>query len=167
MRWLINQTRQPAPGSDCRLQQIVARAQGLLARREHARKELAQKLQQKFSHCPQLETLLPQALDYCESQNWLSDQRYVESYLRMAQAKGQGELKCRQALLQSCGRVDLIDEALRDYAQSAQSVAQQALEKKFGDARRPADRKEFARRLRFLQSRGFSVSQCYQAFDAE
>jgi regulatory protein len=157
----------PQPFNDCKVKAIVARAQGLLARREHARKELAQKLRHKFSHCSHLETLLSQALDYCESQNWLSDQRYVESYLRMAQAKGQGVLKCRQALLQSCGQVELIETALQNYAQCSQSIAKQALEKKFGDTHRPADRKEFARRLRFLQGRGFSVTQCYQAFDAE
>lgn len=167
MRWPISLLAKVSSATDCQLKMIVARAQSLLARREHARKELAQKLRQKFSHCPQLETLLPQALDYCESQNWLSDLRYVESYLRMAQAKGQGELKCRQALLLSCGQVELIETALRDYAQSAQMVAKQALEKKFGDSNRPKDRKEFARRLRFLQGRGFSVTQCYQAFDAD
>ncbi|AEG31276.1 regulatory protein RecX [Thiomicrospira cyclica] len=167
MRWPISTVNVSQPFNDCKVKVIVARAQGLLARREHGRKELAQKLRQKFSHCSQLETLLSQALDYCESQNWLSDQRYVESYLRMAQAKGQGELKCRQALLQSCGQLELIEMALRDYVQSSQAIAKQALEKKFGDTNRPANRKEFARRLRFLQGRGFSVTQCYQAFEAD
>ncbi|SFR59569.1 regulatory protein RecX [Thiomicrospira sp. ALE5] len=167
MRWPIKPFYSQGATPDCNIQTIVSRAQSLLARREHARKELAHKLQYKFSHCEQLETLLSQALDYCESQNWLSDQRYLESYLRMAQAKGQGELKCRQALLQSCDRVDLIDEALRDYAQLSKTVAKQALVKKFGDTCRPSDRKEFARRLRFLQARGFSVTQCYQAFDPD
>lgn len=149
---------------DCRPALVLARAQSLLAMREHGRKELAKKLTQKFSYCEQLETLVEQALDYCESQNWLSDERYVESYLRMAQAKGQGEIKCRQALLQSCGQLELIESAMRDYASNSAEIAYHALVKKYGDASRPADHKEFAKRLRFLQSRGFSVAQCYQAF---
>jgi regulatory protein len=43
-------------------------------------------------------------------------------------------------------------------------VARALLDKKYGETAKPAESKEQARRLRFLQSRGFSASQCYKAF---
>ncbi|HID00940.1 MAG TPA: regulatory protein RecX, partial [Piscirickettsiaceae bacterium] len=46
-------------------------------------------------------------------------------------------------------------------------AARQALMKKFGEAQRPREPKEVARRLRFLRNRGFTQAQCWAAFEQE
>ena len=146
--------------------QALNRAQSLLAMREHGGKELKRKLLQKLPDLGQQPGLVDEVLAECQAHNWQSNARYVESYTRMAREKGQGALKIRQALMQACDDKQLIDQALADNHQAWLEVAQQALLKKYGETKRPDDRKEYAKRLRFLQTRGFSAEQCYKAFSA-
>jgi regulatory protein len=146
-------------------QQVLARAQSLLAMREHGAKELKQKLLQKLPQLHDLAGLLDEVVAYCQAQNWQSDARYIESYVRMATEKGQGALKIRQHLQQASAQTALIEQALSLDDAQWQAIAQQALVKKYGDYHRPAAAKDLAKRIRFLQSRGFTMSQCYRAFE--
>lgn len=144
--------------------QALRRALTLLAMREHGTKELRRKLLQKL---PDLDTqpgLVDEVIAECQQSDWQSDARFVESYARMAREKGQGALKIRQALLRACDNKALIERELASDDQAWLAIARQVLIKKYGVTTRPDDRKEYAKRLRFLQSRGFSAEQCYKAF---
>lgn len=143
---------------------LVNRAQYLLAMREHGAKELKAKLEQKFPEAQSQPGLVEKAVEFCQQQNWQSDARYIESYVRQAIDKGQGALKIRQALMRSCDDTLLIADALALGDDVWIEVARALLDKKYGETAKPAEPKEQARRLRFLQSRGFSASQCYKAF---
>lgn len=143
---------------------MLGRAQYLLAMREHGAKELKTKLCQKFAEYEQAPGLVDEVIRFCQQKNWQSDERYVESYVRMAMQKGQGPLKIRQALMRASNDQALMDAHLNLGDDVWCEIAQAALEKKYQDIHKPSERKEHAKRLRFLQSRGFSGSQCYKAF---
>lgn len=140
------------------------RAQYLLAMREHGAKELKTKLLQKIPELIESPGLVDEVIVFCQQKNWQSDARYIESYVRMALEKGQGALKIRHALLRATTDITQVDAELALDDADWIDIARAVLNKKYGDARQPAERKEHARRLRFLQSRGFSAAQCYKAF---
>jgi len=154
---------------------IEAKAVALLAMREHGSKELQQKLLNKFPETPELlseyseqpglvKRLVNEVLRTCQENNWQSDERYLEQAVRNYVDKGHGPQKIRQKLQQTCYDSDLISAALdwdeSDWAELAQSV----LEKKYGDTKKPTEQKEQAKRMRFLQSRGFAPSTIWKAF---
>jgi len=129
-------------------------AMDLLARREHARCELEQKLSRRFSDCE----LLRQQLDILAEENLQSDQRFTESFVRQRVQRGQGPVRIRQELRQR-----RIDDHLADSALSAGrfnwfEIAEDALQKKFAAA--PVNEQDRARRYRFLMQRGFHAELC-------
>lgn len=88
-----------------------------------------------------------------------SDQRYAEGVVR--RLGGHTSLRSVKAVLERAG-VDksTIDAALAERTQSDDEVALALWQKKFG--RKPQDDKEKARQIRFLQSRGFSLSVAFK-----
>jgi regulatory protein len=145
-------------------QEMESRAVYLLSQREHGRKELAYKLSQKFPQSEDYPGLVDIVLDKCEDQRWLSDERYVEAYVRQAMEKEQGPYKIKQALQMRTDRQDLVEAYLAMEDSDWADIAASALERKYGDTAKPSQAKEQARRMRFLQSRGFSQSQIWKAF---
>ncbi len=127
-------------------------AMNILARREHSRKEVRDKLLQKFD--PDAE-LLDAVLDQLVVDDLLSDQRFSEAFVRWRVGKGQGPVRIRMALRERGVDGDMaLDESDVDWFALAEEVAH----KRFGT--RPApDPKERAKRIRFLQYRGFSGEQ--------
>lgn len=144
--------------------QALYRAQSLLAMREHGAKELLRKLQQKLPEAAEVGGLLEEVLEECQRNNWQSDARYIESYTRMAREKGQGALKIRQTLRRATDAEDLINQELEQNSDDWKDLAREVLLKKYGETAKPKETKEYARRLRFLQGRGFNMEQCYRAF---
>jgi regulatory protein len=125
------------------------RALQLLARREHARTELARKLAPHAESGEELDALLD---DLC-ARRLLSDARYVEMRL---QARGARFGNARLALeLRQQGVSDELVGAVLATAEDEMARARQVWQKKFGDAPRAADREAYARQTRFLLSRGF------------
>ncbi|HHS99325.1 MAG TPA: regulatory protein RecX [Thiomicrospira sp.] len=163
-------------GSSAELaKKIEAKAVALLAMREHGSKELQQKLLKKFPETTELlaeyseqpglvKQLVDDVLALCKQNNWQSDERYLEQAVRNYVAKGHGPQKIRQKLQQACYDSDLISAALDWDESDWTELAQTVLEKKYGDSQKPAEQKEQARRMRFLQSRGFSQSTIWKAF---
>ena len=131
-------------------------------RREYGRAELRARLLQHFAD----EAAVEQVLDALTARGWLDEQRFVESALTHHRARGDGPVKIRHKL---AGRLDetwRLDEALAAIDEEEwATAAREALIKKFGDAARPRDPKAVARRLRFLQGRGFTTAQCWRAFE--
>lgn len=126
-----------------------ARAIGYLSRREHSRRELGRKL---AGHVPDAESL-EQLLDELERENWLSDERFVQSLINRRAAR-QGAARIVQELRQH-GVADVYIAQAEEQLQGSETQrARDVWEKKFGSA--PADAKDYAKQYRFMMSRGFS-----------
>ena len=126
----------------------------LLARREHSRAELAQKLAANAAK-EDIATVLEQL----EKDGLLSDQRMAAAYLRSHAARF-GLAKLRMNLRAKGVAEELIQQCLAqgadgDYQESEEERALQVWQKKF--SRPPADQREWAQQARFLQSRGFGT----------
>ena len=126
------------------------RAIRLLARREHTRAELLDKL---APHGAPAE--IESVLNELASRGFQSDARFAESYLR-SQAARLGAARLRQALRTRGVEAALIDSQMEKAALPDELEATRAVwSRKF--AAPPADAREWARQARFLQGRGFSA----------
>ena len=129
-------------------------AMGMLAGREYLRSQLTTKLNKKFENSP----LIPEVLDQLAAENLQSDHRFVEAFIRSRISRGQGCTRIRLDLKSRGADAALIDELLAeadiDWFELAKTTAQQ----KFGN-NQPIDAREKAKRIRFLQYRGFSFDQ--------
>jgi len=126
--------------------ELKARALGALARREHSRAELARKLAPHAESAEALEALL----DALASRRQLSDERYAEARARQL-ARKYGAARIRHDL-----KAKGVDAALvaRVSGEGELERARDILARKY---RAPATTpRERARRMRFLQSRGYS-----------
>lgn len=137
------------------------RAMDFLARREHSRFELFNKLSQKFTDASveQLDTVL----DKLVQDNLLSDERFVESYVRGRIGRGYGPLYIRFQLRQRKVCEQTIDAALGHDEMFWIEALTDVVRRKFGDTNLPTPGgAEWLKLQRFVQSRGFSVQQLLQ-----
>lgn len=125
---------------------LRARALRLLARREHSRTELGRKLAPHAESPEALEVLLADL----ERRKQLSDERYASERARVLSRK-YGAARVRQDLKARGVSRELID---RVSTEGELERASSILNRKYRDA--ASTREERARRMRFLQSRGFS-----------
>ncbi|MBF6057120.1 regulatory protein RecX [Thiomicrorhabdus sp. HH1] len=163
------------PSEDEFRHRIEARAVALLAQREHGLKELRQKLRTKFPWSVELQEengldqsalygVIDEVLQLCVERRWQSDERYIEQAVNSLSGKGQGPLKIRQKLQQTCSDESLIDAYLDWDEADWVELARQSLDKKYGSVQRPKEIREQAKRMRFLQGRGFYSSTIRKAF---
>ncbi len=140
----------------------AARAQALrlLARREHSVLELRRKLEQRGWRGE----LLDAVLDSLVEQNLLSDRRFAEVYTRGRIERGYGPLRIRAELRERGIDGGLAEAALAAEAPDWIERARDARLRRFGEAL-PADYRERARQMRFLQQRGFDSGQIRAAFE--
>jgi regulatory protein len=129
----------------------------LLARREHSFKELQAKLCRRFAAAE----LVEQQLEALVVDNLQSDHRFCETFVRSKCAQGQGPQRISQQLQQRGIEGALIQELLWHAEIDWHELLQQLYRRRYGDSA-PADQKERAKRLRFLQYRGFSFDQIRQ-----
>ncbi|WP_249199141.1 recombination regulator RecX [Photobacterium sp. GJ3] len=137
-------------------------AVGYLSRRDHAERELQQKLKMRGYS----EQDVQEAIDFCQDYQWLDDARYAAMAVRNGVTKGWGKLRIQQEMKMKGVHELCIKQALADaevdWFEQAKSVAQ----RKFGN--QPMDTpKEKARRLRFMQSRGFDFEQIRYALSVD
>ncbi len=130
-----------------------------LARREHSRQELTQKVSAKgFSRND-----VVRVVEELAEQGLQSNARFVESYARSRVRKGFGPLRI-QAELQQRGASDSpFEMAVEDIAGSWQDLLEQVYHKKYG-AENTLDIKEKFKRSRFLQQRGFPIEMVQSLF---
>lgn len=129
---------------------VRAAAMDLLARREHSRRELRQKLQKRFKD-PEL---VEAQLDRLAEERLQSDSRYAASFLRQCLSRGHGPVRIRHEMRQKGIIESEIDIAMSEEAPDWFTLAEAAYRRKFGLAP-PTDIKEKAKRSRFMQYRGF------------
>lgn len=131
-----------------------------LARREHSRLELQNKLLNKgFEH-----NLVEQLLDDLEQQGWLCDTRFAEVFCRMRSGKGYGELRIRQELQQKGVARSVIEQTLNRCEVDFYQVMNNAYAKKY-DNRPVSDFKEKTKRQAFLYRRGFAAEMIAELLD--
>jgi regulatory protein len=122
-----------------------------LARREHSRAELCQKLQAKgFA----TETIA-EVVDELAQQDWQSDARFAEAFIRQRIRDGYGPVRIAYELRQRGIDAADMNAAVADLAGSWDALLAQVYSKKYpGDLQ--LARHEWAKHVRFLQQRGFS-----------
>ena len=127
--------------------ELRARALRLLARREHSRQEIARKLATRAESAAALNALL----DSLESKKQLSDKRFACERARVLSRK-YGAARIRQDL-----KAKGIEREIVDLVSGEEELerARSILNRKYREP--PTTREERARRMRFLQSRGFST----------
>jgi regulatory protein len=129
------------------------KALGLLARREHSRRELKLKLRQKGYEGEEAGA----ALDRLGEQHYQDDDRFAGMLVRSRVSQGYGPMRVR-AELKSHGLSDAMIRAVMSEAEvdwNASALAQ--LRRRFGAGSAP-DREERARRAQFLLRRGFPAA---------
>lgn len=128
---------------------LKARAVGYLSRREHARNELARKLQ-AYSEDPDE---INAVLDALEKEGWLSTERFALSLVNRRASK-QGAARIVQELRQH-GVDDVQVAHLRETLKDTEfDRAREVWRKRFSE--KPLDRAAYAKQARFLASRGFA-----------
>ncbi|MBT8092983.1 MAG: recombination regulator RecX, partial [Gammaproteobacteria bacterium] len=121
-----------------------------LARREYGRTELIKKLTGKgFQPAVAEEAVMRLAAESLQS-----DQRFAENFTQSRINQGKGPVRIRMELAQRGIGDAAVEDALHDGAVDWTEMAREIRARKFGRAR-PADFKDKARQMRFLQYRGF------------
>ena len=101
------------------------------------------------------------ALERLESEGLLSDSRFAEAFVRSRIARGQGPVRLRHELRRRGLDAAHIDLALESAEVDWNAHAEDVLLRRFGDST-PVDARDRARRIRFLQQRGFSFEACHK-----
>ena len=134
----------------------------LLSRREHAEKELVEKMKQrKF-----FEDDIYPVIAFLQQENYQSDQRYAESYCRNRIARGYGWRYIKNALKLQGVNHEIITELNKNDEIDWYLQAELAYNKRFG-TNTISDQKDKAKRIRFLQYRGFSTDQIMAVLNHE
>lgn len=128
-----------------------------LGRREHSKRELANKLSAKFDlpiHSPEIQACLDKlALD-----GYQSDERFAEVFVRSRRSRGYGPLFIEQELRQRGITAELVVAVVNRSDAEWLSLAGDQKRKKFGVGSVTA-LKEKAKVIRFLRYRGFLPMQ--------
>ena len=132
-----------------------------LARREHARGELLNKLT-GFGFEPDI---ADDAIAQLIADGLQSDERFVEAFIRSRINQGKGPVRIRSELREKGVGSGVVDAGLEAAEEDWYVLAKDVRLKKFGLAA-PLNFKEKARQMRFLQSRGFEQDHIQSAVSA-
>ena len=134
------------------------KAMDFLARREYGQKELIDKLAGKgFDR-----SVAEQAVGMLTGDGLQNDRRFAESFVQSRVNQGKGPVRIRQDLTQRGIRAGDIELAIAEAGADWYTLAREVRQKKFG-GQSPADFKEKARQMRFLQYRGFEPDHIQSA----
>ena len=133
------------------------RALRLLARREHTRAELAQKLSRYVEEHDDLDALIE---DLAQT-DLVSDQRFAEHFIA-AKQKRFGHLKIAHELRAKGLDAETITQLTVTSREQEFESARAVWQRKFPSP--PASSAEKAKQMRFLQGRGFSSDTIYRLF---
>ena len=129
----------------------------LLSRREHSAFEIRDKLRQRDFD----EQEIDQTIIELQQGGWLSDERFAEAYIRMRQQKGFGPIRIAIELNERGVKESIVDDYLQADNEGWQQTLEQQYLKKYKN--KPiADYNDRAKRIRFLQYRGFALNVIYQ-----
>ena len=129
----------------------------LLSRREHSAFEIRDKLHKRDFD----ESEIAQAIVELQQGGWLSDERFAEAYIRMRQLKGFGPVRIAMELNERGVDEIIVDEYLHTDDDIWQQTLERQYQKKYKN-KPVADYNDKAKRIRFLQYRGFVLDKIYQ-----
>ena len=129
-------------------------AMGLLTGRDYSRAELATKLSKRFDEHSAIDEVLQRLAD----EGLQSDVRFAEAFVRSRILRGHGLTRIRQDIRQKGIADELVGQTLEEADVDWMTLAREVAQRKFG-RRQAADQRETAKRMRFLQYRGFSYDQ--------
>ncbi len=129
----------------------------LLSRREHSAFEIRDKLTQRDFD----EIEIEQAIIELQQGDWLSDERYAEAYIRMRQLKGFGPIRIAIELNERGVKESIVDTYLHAGDESWRQTLLRQYEKKY-KSRDVEDYSDKAKRIRFMQYRGFPLDMIYR-----
>ena len=136
-------------------------AMNMLARREHSRKELQNKLCSRFDS----DTVVA-VLDELIADGLQSDQRFLERFVSSKVNSGQGPKKIAYDLRSKGIAAEMVAEQLQGYDDDWLEMARELVRRKYGDIGDllEQDYKQRQKIQRFIASRGFSNDICYKLF---
>ncbi len=123
----------------------------LLTRRDYSQLELLDRLIKKDFDRAESQIII----DDLAEQGWQSDLRFAESYARYRIKKGYGPIKIGYELQQRGVESFDLDTVVFDLADDWDDLLKQVYERKYSDEKSLLS-KEWLKRSRFLQQRGFS-----------
>lgn len=142
-----------APESSPGATELRETAIRLLARREHGRRELADKLGRKQPGADPGD--VEQVLDALAAEGLQSDARFAESFARQRAGKRYGPVRIRAELRQRGIGDAEVEAAMASLEVDFFELAAAVYAQRYGRAGAPGDRKERARRHQALLRRGF------------
>ena len=129
----------------------------LLSRREHSAFEIRDKLHKRDFDEGEIE----QTIIELQQGGWLSDERFAEAYIRMRQQKGFGPIRISIELNERGVKESIVDDYLQADDEGWQQILEQQYLKKYKN-KAVEDYNDRAKRIRFLQYRGFALDIIYQ-----
>ncbi len=136
-------------------------AMNLLARREHGHVELARKLRLRGADAEMIEVELQRLTD----DGLLSEQRYLESYIRSRANEGRGPMRIREELTQRGLARELVEYALAEAVNDWPAQMEDLWRRRFSG--RVVDLKDKAKQSRFLAQRGYAVDDIRRLLDGQ
>ena len=136
-------------------------AMDLLARREHSRRELIDKLKLREFEGEEVEAYL----DRLAERGLQSDERFAQSFIRQRSQNGYGPVRVRQELRQKGIEDSAINLHFETLSIDWYKVAVMAWRKKYNQAP-GSDMKLRAKQTRFLQYRGFDFDMINHALSS-
>jgi regulatory protein len=130
----------------------------MLARREHTRKELFDKLLRKEFDKNDID----KTLDEFAQKDLQSDARFCDAFIRMRLRQGVGPVRIEREFDKRGVAVELARHYLDEYAAAFSKAVFAVWQKKY--ATWPKDFKEKMKQMRFLQSRGFTTDHIQSVF---
>ncbi len=129
----------------------------LLSRREHSAFEIRDKLAKREFDSSEIE----QTIVELRQGGWLSDERFAEAYIRMRQLKGFGPIRISIELNERGVKESIVETYLHAGETSWSQTLVEQYKKKYKN-KAIEDYSDKAKRIRFLQYRGFSLDSIYR-----
>lgn len=129
----------------------------MLSRREHSAFEIRDKLAKRdFA-----DDEISKAIEELIAGGWLSDERYTEAYIRMRQIKGFGPIRIAIELHERGVKESIVETYLHAGDEIWSQTVGEQYRKKYKN-KAIEDYNDKAKRIRFLQYRGFPLDLIYQ-----
>ena len=129
----------------------------LLSRREHSAFEIRNKLAKREFD----DNEITQAVTELIQGDWLSDERFTEAYVRMRRLKGFGPIRISIELNERGVKESIVEMYLHAHDDVWFQSLKQQYKKKYKN-KAIEDYSDKAKRIRFLQYRGFSLDAIYK-----
>ena len=134
-------------------------AMNLLARREHSRGELLQKLMSRVDD----QMLLQEVLARLQEDHLLSDIRFAENYIRYRCNRGFGPQRIKMELQTKQVAEEIVAEYLPTHYDDWLDSLRAAWHKKFGPDK-PSDYADKMKQMKYMQNKGFYPEHIKQFF---